>query len=59
MSNERAIAAARRLGERAGRRYINTGIFPRNPFRTPAVEDLAAAWRRAAFATAATVTRNK
>lgn len=42
-----AVARARRLGERAGRRFVTYGIWPRNPFRAPGLEALAAAWKRA------------
>ena len=59
MSSEAAIIAARQLGERAGRRYLHTGIWPRNPFRTDQVADLAAAWRSAVFAVTGPVTAPK
>jgi hypothetical protein len=45
-----ATEVAGRLGERAGRRFMRSGIWPRNPFRTAELEPLAAEWRRAVFA---------
>jgi hypothetical protein len=42
-----AVATARRLGERAGRGFVTYGIWPRNPFRAPGLEALAASWKRA------------
>jgi hypothetical protein len=47
-------AIARRMGERAGRRFLASGIWPRCPFRGsdhPVVVELAAVWRRAIFST--------
>lgn len=46
-----AIAAAKRLGARAGERRRRTGLPTRNPFDGKAGrEDLAAAWRAGYFA---------
>lgn len=45
-----AIAAAKRLGARAGERRRRTGIPSRNPFEgARGREELAAAWRRGYF----------
>ena len=40
----RALEIAARLGTRGGQSFVRTGIWPRNPFRTDAVEDLARVW---------------
>jgi hypothetical protein len=56
MSATEAIEAAGRLGARAGRRYLHTGIWPRQPFRTDDVADLAAAWRHELLETVGPVT---
>jgi hypothetical protein len=40
------IATVQRLGERAGRQFLDTGIWAGNPFRTPGLEPLAAVWHR-------------
>lgn len=40
----RALEVATRLGARAGRRFVTTGVPSPNPFRRSA--ELAAAWRR-------------
>ena len=50
MSTPQAVDAARRIGARAGERYVRTGIWPRNPFRAPSSDPLAVAWRDGMFA---------
>jgi hypothetical protein len=42
----RTLATARRLGERAGRRFVTSGAWPRNPFETPGLEPLPEVWSR-------------
>jgi pyruvate/2-oxoacid:ferredoxin oxidoreductase beta subunit len=46
-----ALEAASRLGVLAGQSFVRTGIWPRQPFRTDDVADLAAAWRHELFET--------
>lgn len=49
-----AAARAEALGTRAGKAFLDTGAPSRNPFLdTPALADLADAWRRAYFAATA------
>lgn len=50
MSSEKAIAAAGTVGARAGQGFLDTGIWPRCPFRGEPVADLADAWTAALFA---------
>jgi hypothetical protein len=51
----RALEAARRLGTRGGQSWVRTGIWPRNPFRTEALDDLARVWFAAVTAVTAPV----
>jgi hypothetical protein len=37
------------MGGRAGQSFLDTGVWPRCPFRTDAVADLALAWGRGVF----------
>lgn len=53
MASQRTLAAAERMGTRAGQYFLEVGIWPRNPFRdetAPVVAALARAWRHALFA---------
>lgn len=50
MTSQRALSIASRMGERAGRSWIESGIWPRCPFTEPVLADLAAAWTDACFA---------
>lgn len=45
-----ALDAAAALGASAGQSFLDTGIWPRCPFRKPDVAPLAKAWRRQVFA---------
>ena len=44
-----SLTMARRLGERAGHRFVTFGTWPRNPFGAPGLEPFAAAWSCAMF----------
>lgn len=48
-AQQKALDAATRMGGRAGQSFLDTGIWPRCPFRTDAVADLALAWGRGVF----------
>lgn len=49
MTSQEALDTAARMGRRAGQSFVDTGIWPRNPFRSAAVSDLAVAWRDGVF----------
>lgn len=50
MTSQQNLDTAARIGARAGQSFLDTGIWPRCPFRGDALADLALAWGRAVFA---------
>jgi hypothetical protein len=49
MTKQATLELAARIGARAGQSFVDTGIWPRCPFRHPSTTDLARAWRDAVF----------
>jgi hypothetical protein len=49
VTTQPALILAARMGARAGQSFLDTGMWPRCPFRTAALADVALVWTRAVF----------